>query len=232
MILIIRANYFKVWLSKAGIGSGAYSKQMLERKRLLPLTNMTLKEKSDFKKKSGLANLEEQKRSRKMSVERMSRRAQRDIQFGRVQVDDNGDVVGSERSLDSLDLSGGTSSSSIGSIKKESVKKSYSADPNKKPKMNRRERRYAASFNGNATHPKNYVSIKEGAGQGQGLSMDSEEKKNEYSEERKKNSKSSDSEGDRKSSSTVGRVKTKYGKAVGSKARNDKAKRRADHFAK
>ena len=62
-----------------GLGSGNLEKQYLERKRLLPLDDLTIQEKIKFKEHS-TAQL---KKNRKISIQRLARRERRDIQFGR-----------------------------------------------------------------------------------------------------------------------------------------------------
>lgn len=62
-----------------GLGSGNLEKQYLERKKLLPLDDMTIQEKIKFKEHS-VAQL---KKNRKVSIQRLARREKRDIQFGR-----------------------------------------------------------------------------------------------------------------------------------------------------
>ena len=62
-----------------GLGSGNLEKQYLERKRLLPLDDLTIQEKIKFKEHS-TAQL---KKNRKISIQRIARRERRDIQFGR-----------------------------------------------------------------------------------------------------------------------------------------------------
>lgn len=204
--------------------SGSLGKQFMERKQLLPLDHMTQDQKDRFKQGSkALA-----KKERKVSIQRLERREKRDIQFGRKEAprDTNIDVDVKGGFVDDVEVKVETKKKPPSVARKgpdtSEKKKSFSTDGEKERKMKPKEIRYANSFREKKVYGNEYSTTSK-------YSMGSERKRK--TDDKPSTTPSPSFKDDttyndlNEKKPFTHRLKTKFGKVVGSKAKEKRSRR-------
>jgi hypothetical protein len=214
--------------------SGSLGKQFMERKQLLPLHHMTPDQKERFKEGSkALA-----KKNRKVSIQRLERREKRDIQFGRkdaprdtnIDVDNIGGFVDDIEPKPKVETQKPPSSGARKGpepVKRPETlgkKKSFGREGEKKKKLKPKEIKYANSFRENNVYRNEYsTTSKYSMGTDRKRKTDDKPSTPPYPSPSFKDDTTYNDLNEKKP--FTHRQKTKFGKVVGSKAKEKRSRR-------
>jgi hypothetical protein len=214
--------------------SGSLGKQLMERKQLLPLDSMTPEQKERFKEGSkALA-----KKNRKVSIQRLERREKRDIQFGRKEAprDTNIDVDNTGGFVDDIEPepkfetkkppSSGARKGPETEKRPETLvkKKSFSREGEKEKKLKPKEIKYANSFREKKVYSNEYsTTSKYSMGTERKRKTDGKPTTPPYPPPSFKDDTTYNDLNEKKP--FTHRLKTKFGKVVGSKAKEKRSRR-------